>query len=116
LPLEDTLELNSLIIRNNYNHHHWIAKRDSASNQWSLGPVSQWTEFFAEVPEENVSIFMFPLFNDLLASWILNTHLCYSDTWSSLILLSTRKQLDGHCVTYWLIYRLSMETKLENSK
>ncbi|EFP81641.1 Autophagy protein 7 [Puccinia graminis f. sp. tritici] len=78
LPLEDTLELNSLIIRNNYDHHHWIAKRDSASNQWSLGPISQWTEFFAEVPEENrYLVFIDPAVHPQAAGWPLRNLLAH---------------------------------------
>lgn len=56
LSLQDTLQLNGLILQNNHlNVGHWIAKHDGqAPNHWTLAPISQWIEFFQDVPEEKV--------------------------------------------------------------
>ncbi|WAR54291.1 hypothetical protein PtB15_3B805 [Puccinia triticina] len=78
LPLEDTLELNSLILQNNYDHHCWIGKRDPASKQWSLGPLSQWTEFFQKVEEENrYLIFIDPAVHPQATGWPLRNLLAH---------------------------------------
>ncbi|POW16552.1 hypothetical protein PSHT_06602 [Puccinia striiformis] len=71
LAVEDTLELNNLILQNNnLQNHYWIAKRDQTSNSWSLASISQWIEFFKDVSEENrYLIFIDPAVHPQAAGW-----------------------------------------------
>ncbi|KAH9469601.1 hypothetical protein MJO29_003763 [Puccinia striiformis f. sp. tritici] len=82
LAIEDTLELNNLILQNNNLHnHHWIAKRDQTSNSWSLASISRWVEFFKDVSEENrYLIFIDPAVHPQAAGWPLRNILARIQT------------------------------------
>jgi len=83
LSLQDTLQLNGLILQNNYqNDGHWIAKHDDqAPNHWALAPISQWIEFFQDVPEEQrYLVFIDPAVHPQAAGWPLRNLLAYINT------------------------------------
>ncbi|KNZ54906.1 E1-like protein-activating enzyme G [Puccinia sorghi] len=83
LSLQDTLQLNGLILQNNYlNVGHWIAKHDGQTpNHWTLAPISQWIEFFQDVPEEKrYLVFIDPAVHPQAAGWPLRNLLAHINT------------------------------------
>ncbi|PLW14810.1 hypothetical protein PCANC_01117 [Puccinia coronata f. sp. avenae] len=81
LSLHDSQQLHDLIVQNHFSDRHWIAKHDQASDRWSLGPVSQWIDFFENVPEENRHlVFIDPAVHPQAAGWPLRNLLAYLHT------------------------------------